>query len=199
MSETSSRVGSAGCHATTVSATVRHQTSDASAGCAPSAQGEKPDSGFAAPTAICATNATAVLIASAPSPGASRRWRQACQQAASSTTPTTAATQRCAIWIAAAPKIGNAPSSQSGQVAQAVLASAPRTYAPVSMRTKVPTAAARSSAVHGAPRPRVARAGQWISTASTVSTARSTSAFARCAVTHVLGSSRSTTMPPRTA
>ena len=69
MSDTSSRDGSVGRHATAVSATVRHHTSDASAGCAPRAHGEKPESGFAAPTATCAANATAVRTANVPRPG----------------------------------------------------------------------------------------------------------------------------------
>src|SRR4030095_3599712 len=66
MSDTSSRDGSVGRHATAVSATVRHHTSDASAGWAPRDHGEKPESGLAAPTATWAANATAVRTANVP-------------------------------------------------------------------------------------------------------------------------------------
>ena len=199
-SETIARDGMLGCHATTVIATVQHQSSEATAGCAPSAHGENCVSGLSAPITICATNVIAVARASGPSPSLSWRCRHACQQPASTTTPTIAATQRCAICTAAAPNTGSEPSSQSGHVVHAVVASSPRTYAPVSMRTNVPTAPARSSAVHGAPRSRAAMVdGQRTPTASVVSTARMSSAFARCAVTQVCGSSRMTTMAPMSA
>ncbi len=49
-SETISRDGALGCHAITVMPTTEHQRSDATAGCAPSAHGENPVSGFSAPT-----------------------------------------------------------------------------------------------------------------------------------------------------
>ena len=104
------------------------------------------------------------------------------------------------MWTAAAPKIGSEPSSQSGHVVQAVDAPAPRTYAPVSSSRYVPTVAARSSAVHGAPRSRAVKVcGQRMPTARTVSTASTSSAFARWTVTQVSGSSSRTTTPPITA
>ncbi len=199
-SETIARDGMLGCHATTVIATVQHHRSDATAGCAPSAQGEKPVSGLSAPTTTCATKTSAVATASAPRPSDSRRCLHACQQPRSTTAPTMSATQRCAMWTAAGPKTGSTPSSQSGHVVQAIVAPSPRTYAPVSMSTNVPTAPASSSAVHGAPTWRAAIVdGQRTPTASTVSTARTSSAFARWTVTQVSGSSSSTTIAPRTA
>src|SRR5438093_577179 len=54
--------------ATVARATMLHQRSDAAAGCAPRAQGEKPLSGFAAPIATCAMKIAAVATASGPRP-----------------------------------------------------------------------------------------------------------------------------------
>ena len=72
-SPTISRDGKVGCHATAVIATTEHHSSDATAGCAPSAHGENPVSGLAAPTMTCASSASAVITASGPSPLDSRR------------------------------------------------------------------------------------------------------------------------------
>src|SRR3989442_3683112 len=86
----------------------------------------------------------------------------------------------------------------NGQARHAVVAFAPRTYAPLTRRTNVPTAAATASHVQ---LPLGARAmdGQRTVTARTVSIARSSSAFARWTVTHSGGSSSTTVMAPRTA
>ena len=66
----------------------------------------------------------------------------------------------------------------SGQPGHAAVASAPRTYAPLTSRTKVPTTAAIAS--HVQPEARAGNdAGQRTTTARIVSAARSSSAFAR--------------------
>ena len=77
---------------TAASATTLHQSKLAAAGCAPSAQGENPVSGFAAPIATCAEKMAAVAIASGPRPGASRRWRHASTHAKITRIPTAPAT-----------------------------------------------------------------------------------------------------------
>jgi len=203
VSETRSRTRTpcraAGRHATAVRATTLHQRRLAAAGCAPSAHGENCVSGFAAPIATCRTKIAAVAIARGPSPGASRRCRHAATHAPITTTPTAAATYRWAIAIAGTPMY-HCPSSvpHKGQSRQAIVAPAPRTYAPLSMSTKVPIAPASASHVHP---PLGARAafGQLTTTARTVSVARSSSAFARCSVTHSGGSSSTTVTAPKTA
>ena len=72
-SATSARWCEAGRQATAARATTLHHKRLAAAGCAPSAHGEKPVNGFAAPIATCAMKITPVPIASGPSPDASRR------------------------------------------------------------------------------------------------------------------------------
>src|SRR6266568_7564986 len=97
--------------------------------------------------------------------------------------------------IAGAPRLGKATSPQSGQPRHAVLASAPLTYAPLTIRTNVPTAAPSASQVH----PALGTGptfGQRTTTARIVSVARSSSAFARCTVTHSGESSRTTVIAP---
>src|SRR5437762_11356315 len=89
-------------------------------------------------------------------------------------------------------------STEEGQTRQAVVASAPRTYAPLTRSTKVPTTAATASQVQ----PPVGNGtvdGQRTITARIVSAASSSSAFARWTVTHSGGSSRTTVIAPSTA
>src|SRR5258707_15774357 len=103
------------------------------------------------------------------------------------------------MWIAAAPPNG-IPLSQSGHVEHAAVAPSPRTYAPESIRTKVPAAAPTASQVNalGFARPAPV-AGQRRITAYTGGTARSSSAFARGMVTHGAGGSSRTVSAPRIA
>ena len=188
-----------GRQARTASATTEHQSAVATAGCAPSGHGEKPVSGFNAPMATWSTNRTAVRIAAMPSPGISRRRAHPPAAAYATTMPTMAAMYRWAMWTAAAPLSGT-PSLHSGQVEHAAVAPSPRTYAPESSRTNVPMAAAAASQVKavGLARPGAA-SGHRTTTAYTVRTASSSSAFARWTVTQVSGSSRRTVIAPRIA
>src|SRR5438477_12640649 len=90
------------------------------------------------------------------------------------------------------------PSSHSGHVEHARVAPSPRTYAPDSMSTKVPTAEPSASQVNGLGRARPAPgSGQRGTTADTVSAAGSSSAVARCTLTRVSGSTGEQLVGPR--
>src|SRR2546423_7721157 len=86
-------------------------------------------------------------------------------------------------WEVSTPRGGSNTAPHSGQPGQAAVASAPRTYAPLTRSTNVPTAAATASHVQPPLGTRTVD-GQRTTTASTVSVARSSSAFARWTVTH---------------
>jgi len=81
-----------GRQARTARATVAHQSAVATAGCAPSGQGEKAVSGLSAPMPTWATKRMPVPMAAAPRPGTWWRRRQAPATPTATRIPTAAAT-----------------------------------------------------------------------------------------------------------
>src|SRR3990172_7094404 len=103
------------------------------------------------------------------------------------------------MWINCETSVGRAAPSQSGHVTQAVAAAAPRRAAPGSAGPTAARSAEKLSQAAAPGRARVTAPGQRTTTARIVRSARRISALARCAVTQVCGSSRTTTTPPMTA